>query len=229
MSTLEGKMAGKSSTIIYEQIKQDIIRNEYKAHQRVAEDELAKKYGISRTPVREAIRMLEQDGFVCCVKNVGTFIRPISAGEIGDFFDVRGVLEGLTARLAAKKKDAEFIGELKQLAATAIEAHQARDLDAANALDTQFHGAINRRAGNEFAEKYLSSMSDRLMWFLNISNLSRIDYFGSVPFNKMENSHDKIIAAIESGDPELAERYARAHVEEAKQYFIDYCYNKFML
>lgn len=222
-------MAGKSSTIIYEQIKQDIIRNEYKAHQRIAEDELAKKFGISRTPVREAIRMLEQDGFVCCVKNVGTFIRPISAGEIGDFFDVRGVLEGLTARLVAKKADAELIAELKELAATAIAAHQARDLDAANALDRQFHNRINTFAGNEFAGKYLSGMSDRLMWFLNISNLSRIDYLGSVPFSKMVNSHDKLISAIESGDPELAERYARAHVEEAKQYFIDYCYNKFML
>lgn len=221
-------MAKKNSSDIYSELKRSIIRNEFKAHQRISEDELSQRYGTSRTPVREAIRLLEHDGFVVCVKNVGTFIKQISAAEISDFFDVRGALEGLTARLCAKNADAELISELKATAKAVIDAHSGKNLDAANTLDTEFHGRINSASRNELAEKYLGSMGDRLMWFLNISNLSRIDYLESIPFNNMISSHDMIISALESRDEKAAEECARAHVEEAKRYFIDYCYNKFM-
>ncbi len=222
-------MAKNTAADIYNELKQEIIRNHYKAHQRIAEDEIAGKYGTSRTPVREALRLLEHDGFVCCVKNVGTFIKPISAGEITDFFDVRGVLEGLTARQCAKNADSRLTAELKNISAAVLSAHAARDLEAANALDTELHGKINAAAGNGLAEKYLQSMGDRLMWFLNISNLSRIDYLESIPFNNMRSSHGMIISAIEAHDEKAAEACARAHVEEAKRYFIDYCFNKFMV
>ena len=222
-------MSAKTSTFIYEEIKRDITRNVYQPHQRIAEDDLAKKFGVSRTPVREAIRLLEQDGFVTCVKNVGTFIRPISASEISDFFDVRSVLEGLTARLCAQRPTPQLIAELRESVQAVISAHHSRDLDAANRLDTEFHGKIAAAAGNEFANRCLLSMGDRLLWFLNISNLSRIDYLDSVPFDHMKNSHQMILDAIGSGDPAAAEQQARAHVDEAKHYFIEYCYNRFML
>lgn len=222
-------MAKVTAQNIYESMKKDIIHNEYKAHQRISEDALALRFGTSRTPVREALRMLEHDGFVICVKNVGTFIRQISAAEIGDFFDVRGVLEGLCAKLCVKNADAEFTGDLRITAKNVVDAHLSHDLESANELDTLFHGKINDRSGNEFAKKCLSSMSDRLMWFLNISNISRIDYLGSIPFENMVNSHMTIISAIENGDELKAEAAAKAHVDEAKRFFIDFCYNKFML
>ncbi len=222
-------MSNKNSAFIYEQIKNDIITSVYKPNQRIAEDELAGRYGISRTPVREAIRMLEQAGFVTCVKNVGTFVRHISASEIGDFFDVRGALEGLNARLAALRAEPGLCDELKEIASAVVAAHKMRDHEAANLLDTKLHDRITAAAKNEFAAKCLDMLGDKLMWFLSISNISRIDYLDSIPFENMKNGHELIIASIADGDPAAAEANARAHVEEAKRYFIDYCYNRFML
>jgi len=223
------RMSNSTASVIYQEVKNDIIHNHYKAKQRIAEENIAKKFGASRTPVREALRRLEQEGYVECIQNVGTFVRQLSTKEVADYYDVRGLLEGLCARRAAERATQENVHELRTLHAEVLAAHERHDIAEANDLDIELHNRINSISGNVFAIQWLTSHQDYFRWFLNISNLSRMEYYGTIPMIQMVHNHTLFIDAIENGDADAAELHARAHVEDAKQYFIDYCYQKFMV
>lgn len=211
---------------IYERIRADILNNVLLPEQRIPEEALAQQYSVSRTPVREALRQLEAEGFVTTIRNVGAFVRRVSLKEVTDLFDVRSVLEGLSARLAALRQSDDAIRSLEILRDGIMSACASRDMEAANRMDNVFHRVIAETANNMYILKLTSTLQDRMWCYLNISSISRVEYLSGLVRDRVYYNHDKLLEAIKRGDAEQAETHARRHVESAKKYFVEFCYQR---
>lgn len=171
---------------------------------RLMEVELAKRLGISRTPIREAIRQLESDGVVAHVPRVGASIRRLDHAEISELYDMRAVLEGTAARFAAR-------------AASEVELAELADIHAAMAagegdpylLNRQFHAALLDAARNRFLMKAVASIHTTLL-ILGPSTLHEDE--------RADNAlreHAAILAALQARDQDAAEQAMRAHIAAA--------------
>src|SRR5690606_1292185 len=134
-----------------------IISGHLKPGERLMEIQLAEELGVSRTPVREAIRMLELEGFVVMMPRKGAYVADISIKDIASVFEIRGALEGLAAELAAERASDDHIERLERLLvelAGCVETHQVERFVE---LDTEFHATV-----------YEASRNDRLAPIVNL-------------------------------------------------------------
>jgi DNA-binding GntR family transcriptional regulator len=172
---------------------------------RVREEELAAELGVSRTPVREAMRRLEQEGLIAFRPRRGARLMPTSLPEYLEWLSIREMLEGLAAREVASHASEDVGARLRAVFAGFDEAGalaRAADYAAAN---TAFHALLMRESRNTLLEKTWDSFGHLKMAGLRfIERLNR----GSQSFHE----HFDIIAAIEARDPDRAEAVARSHV-----------------
>src|SRR5581483_9175861 len=118
--------------------------------ERLIEDRLAGLLGVSRNPIREAIRMLEAEGFIDVTARRGSFVATLSASQAADLFEVRLALEPLGARLAAGQASSARIGRMKQILADVQTSPDSFDLDALSELHTELHSLIFEMTGNSY-------------------------------------------------------------------------------
>lgn len=177
--------------------------------ERLIEDRLAELLGVSRNPIREAIRMLEAEGFLDVTARRGSFVATLDASQAGDLFEVRLALEPLGARLAAGRATAGQNGEtrtarMKQILADVQTSPNSYGLDALAEMHTELHSLIFEMTGNSYLIAMAIPMVKRGQWLLR----------QSAPLREPDawSEHHWLIAAIESGDPQLAEAAARHHV-----------------
>jgi DNA-binding GntR family transcriptional regulator len=189
-----------------DELRRRIIDGDYGPGHRLTEDRLADDFGVSRNPVREAIRMLEREGFLIAHPRRGAVVASISPRDVENLFDVRLSLEALAAQLAALRVDAAGVSTLGELIAKAADASTAADL---SALNTAFHAEICRLSGNTLLVGIMDSLDDRLRWVYRQSAEKR------APDSWAE--HEVLAAAICAGDAEAAAHAARAHVLAARQ------------
>lgn len=175
---------------------------------RLRETELAARFGVSRTPVREAIRQLEADGIVTHVPRQGASIRTLDYAEVMDLYEMRAVLEGTAARLAARAASGIEIEELFDMNQTLKGTGIAAD---AFVLNRQFHAAILDAAKNRFLSRSITSLQKALM-ILGPTTLTEPDRA-----EKAVAEHFGVLDAIKSRDGELAEAAMRAHIEAAQR------------
>lgn len=173
---------------------------------RLRETELADRLGISRTPVREAIRQLEADGLVAHLPRLGATIRSLDYAEVIELYEMRAVLEGTAARLAARAASDIELAELAALngeLATAPAGVQSQD------LNRQFHRTLNAAARNRFLLKSISALQKTLM-ILGPTTLSD-------PARAADAvaEHAHVLAALQRRDGPAAETAMRAHIEAA--------------
>lgn len=175
---------------------------------RLRETELAARLGVSRTPVREAIRQLEADGLVTHVPRQGATVRQLDYAEVMELYEMRMVLEGTAARLAARAAGDIEIDELE-----AINGELARAADAATAfrLNRQFHRALLDAARNRFLRQSMESLQKALM-ILGPTTLSESDRFEGAL-----GEHAAVLAALRDRDGDRAEQAMRAHIEAASR------------
>lgn len=175
---------------------------------RLRETELAERLGVSRTPVREAIRQLEADGIVAHVPRQGASIRTLDYAEVMELYEMRAVLEGTAARLAARAASDIEIEELfdmnQALARTGTS-------PAAFALNRQFHAALLDAAKNRFLTRSITSLQKALM-ILGPTTLTQPDRA-----EQAVEEHFGILDAIKARDGALAEAAMRAHIEAAQR------------
>lgn len=173
------------------------------------EGELAAALEVSRTPVREALRRLSDEGMTRRVANRGTVVSPMSFEEILAVYAVRANLEGLAARLAAAHRPPGLIDELLSLhdeMATAV-----RDGSNVSEINLRFHRALRDAARNPYLERFL----------VQVENAVR--RFGQTTFNVAGRAdealaeHKAMIEAIATGDQDLAEELATAHMRNARE------------
>lgn len=192
-------------------VAQWILKGELSAGEKLTEQEVALRLGVSRGPVREAFRALEDLGLVQIEKNRGAFVRKIDLNEAVEIHDVYSVLEELAARTAAGRLSATQIAELKSLVESMDLASEAEDLDRFYSLNLSFHQLLVEGSGN----RRLLSVYNRL---LNELHLFR--RFGLMQRGEMQLSnrdHHQILDRIAAGDANGAAEAMRRHTTERRR------------
>lgn len=190
----------------YRRLLEDIRSGTLAPGARLRETELAERLGISRTPVREAIRQLETDGLVVHLPRQGATIRSLDHAEVVELYEMRAVLEGTAARLAAR---AASDIELAELVALNAELEQAPVGAAARELNRVFHRTLIDAARNRFLIKSMSALQKTLL-ILGPTTLADPDRAISAVAE-----HAAVLAALRARDGAGAETAMRAHVEAA--------------
>lgn len=173
---------------------------------RLRETELADRLGISRTPVREAIRQLEADGLVVHLPRQGATIRSLDHAEVVELYEMRAVLEGTAARLAAR---AASDIELAELVALNAELASASAGPQAREMNRQFHRTLIEAARNRFLVKAMSALQKTLL-ILGPTTLAEPSRAVSAV-----DEHGAVLAALQARDGAAAELAMRRHVEAA--------------
>ena len=193
---------------IVDRLRDAIITGDLAAKTRLMEPELARQLGVSRTPLREAIRQLEAEGFLTTVPRVGTFVSEASARDVEETYPIRAVLEGLAARQAAENPDpakaATFRTILEELA------QRTADYRVYHEVAGRFHDVVFRFSGNQRLRAIYQSLSYQVARFRSLSLA-----VGQRPEVSLRE-HRRIAAAILGGRGGEAERLMRAHIEGAR-------------
>lgn len=182
--------------------------------QRISEPDIADSLGISRVPVREALRELEASGLVVARKNAGVFVRRLEPREVADLYAFRGALDAFAGRRAAGLADTPRRALARELArshAAMRKAARGHDVAAYYGENLRFHWAIVEAAGNlPLAESYRGVVQRLHLWRLR--NLSR-----AVGMAASIEEHQAIAVAVRAGDAALAESLLAAHVGAAHE------------
>ncbi len=180
---------------------------------RLGEADLAEELGMSRTPIREALRLLSGEGLVEIEANRGARVADWSEDELVDVFEIRLRLEGLAARRAAEKATPEQVARLHEIA-TEIAFHARpgahRDLGKIAQCNSEFHGELLIIAGSP-------ALSSAVAGVVFLAVLSKThESFDDEAFRRSVNHHFEIVAAIRSGQGDWAESTMRSHMLSAR-------------
>ncbi|MBU2980193.1 GntR family transcriptional regulator [Lentibacter algarum] len=204
-------LSDKNRNSPYEQIRSAIRTGKLKPGSRVTETHLAEWLNVSRTPIREAILMLEQDGLFQYAPRQGLIVSILNYEDVVELYAMREVLEGAAASLAAKyASDAELsiLNEVLE----AEQSYTGDDQTQVVSLNRQFHQIVCFAAHNQFLIKSLGALDDSMM-LLGPTTLAVADRHASAL-----DEHSQIVAAIEARDAEAAEKAARNHIRSAQVY-----------
>ncbi len=138
--------------VVFENLRSAILEGKLKSGQRLMEVQLAEQLGVSRTPVREAIRKLELEGLVVMLPRKGAYVANISVKDLMDVLEIRASLEGLGASLAAERRNDEDIKNLEELEVEFEEAVRTQNIDMLLKKDIEFHECIFKAANNKKLE-----------------------------------------------------------------------------
>ena len=199
-------------TLVAHELERMIVAGDLVAGAKLNEESVAEMLGVSRGPVREAFRALEQAGLVRTEKNRGVFVRQISLEEANEIYEVRAVLDGLIGRLAAERIQAAALARLREIVRRMHAVGRARNADAYFPLNLEFHDVLADAAGN----RALAANYRRIVNELNLyrrETLAR--HADAIPISTKD--HEAIVDAIARGDGPLAERLMREHVMNSRE------------
>ena len=197
---------------VFNTLKEAIVSGELAQGSKITEDVLAKKYGISRGPLREAIRRLESLRLLVRIPHAGTRVVTLTPEMMEEIYTVREALEGMSARLAATRMSDSDIEELRQLLKkheSTIEESEGKEYFQREG-DLDFHYCIARASNNEWLIQPLSSELYQLLRMCRY----RSSQAPERPIRAL-NEHKQIVEAIAQRDPELAELLMRRHISGA--------------
>ncbi|MGI6486455.1 MAG: GntR family transcriptional regulator [Tepidanaerobacteraceae bacterium] len=194
---------------IYKQLRNKILNGQYKPGDSLIEMKVAKEMGVSRTPVREAIRQLELEGLVSSIPNKGVIVQGVSEQDIEDIYTIRQTIEGLAARWAAQKITDEQLEELKDVLDLMEFYTEKEDTDKLSDLDTQFHDIIFRACNSRPLETVLTNFHH----FIQRARLVSMKSSGRAAHALQE--HKRIFESLGAHDTEGAEKAMKQHVHSA--------------
>ena len=198
--------------IVYEELKRQILVGEIAPGTRMMEVDLADEMGVSRTPVREAIRKLEKEGLVTIEPRRGAYASDISIKDMLDVLEVRQTLEGMAASLAARKVTEEEKRDFIKAIKAYNDAVASGNTDEIIKCDELFHQLIVNYSDNKTLETLLSQVQELALRFRYIyyDDFSR--------YERMPREHEEIEEAILSGDTAKAKVVAENHVANLKEF-----------
>ncbi|WP_218003311.1 GntR family transcriptional regulator [Nocardia concava] len=188
-------------------IREDIIRGAYAPGQRLTEDALAESYGVSRVPVREALRTLEAEGFASSRPYAGVFVAELTEEEAADLLEIRARLEPLCASRAAARRTPEQLGRLKELTALGQDAVRAGRLDELARLNSRFHEVLAEASGSTLLAQLIMQLSWKIAWVYSVELPRRA--------GDSWREHEEICAALEAGNPDRAAEVVSTHIAHA--------------
>jgi len=200
---------------IADAMRQAIVKGELAPNQRLDEQSLADKFGVSRIPIREAFALLERDGLVRSEPRRGTFVIGLTDDDIHDIYEYRRMIEGFAVRAVATAVDAEGLAQLHRLVEGTETAMQANQAERMAQNDLAFHRRLVTLAGNRHALNSWEMIADVVAVFLNInSSMFRELPKSSEPID--EHRHSKLLRLIETHEVDAAEKLLREHLERSE-------------
>jgi DNA-binding GntR family transcriptional regulator len=202
--------------IVYESLKESILNGSLKPGEKLMESRIAEDLGVSRTPVREAIRKLEKEKYVKMIPRKGAYVEDLTMEDILEVLEIRIVLEGLASKLAARNISDDMKLKIQRNIENFDNASSELDRKELISLDEKFHHIIYQSSGNKKLNEIVRELQDQFQRF-------RLSYFSELSnYMKLANSHNKLYEAIISGDEVAAEKYAKEHIEEIRDNIISW-------
>lgn len=193
--------------VVFNTLRQAILRGELQPGERLLEIHLADKLGVSRTPIREAIRKLELEGLVLMIPRKGAVVAEITEKSLRDVLEVRRALEELAIKLACERIQDEEIEELKVAAKEFEDALKTGDVTVYAEADVKFHDIIYRTTDNQRLIQLLYNLREQMYRY-------RVEYL------KRDDSHDTLLAehqyiieTLERRDSDEAVKAVCAHID----------------
>ncbi len=194
---------------VFEQLEDDILKGRYRPGDCLNELKLTQEMGVSRTPIREAIRQLELEGLVAYTPNRGVVVRGLSEEDVRDIYQIRLMIEGMTARRAAETITPVQLEELKEIIELEEFYTDKKDAQQLSKLDSKFHETIYKAGGSHLIAKTMKAFHH---YVKNARDVS-LSFPERAKNTYME--HKSIYDAILERDRELAEILMEQHVRNA--------------
>lgn len=200
--------------VIFDTLRQAIIVGELKPGERLMEVQLAQKMGVSRTPVREAIRKLELEGLVEMLPRKGAHVADLSVKDIMDVLEVRATMDGLASSLSAVRIKDDEIKVLRHLLDQFISYVEKENLQGSIKKDVEFHDVIYHSSRNDKLIQISNNLREQVQRF-------RVIYLKDYSSSKeLIKEHEAILDAIVRRDPEAAMKAAQIHIKNQEEAII---------
>ena len=194
---------------IYAKIKEDIVMGSYGIGEQLSVDDLAAKYAVSKTPVKEALNLLQAEGLVEIVPRVGYFTAPLTLKQLQDMFELRLILEGNAVRLAAIRITPDELSRLKEMHGSYVMGDVNTYLPWLR-YNREFHHGIALASHNDDLAEMVGNILDRLQrvhWHV----------LDLIPFPPADiESHERVLVALQEGDSDAAEEALTRHINASR-------------
>ena len=201
--------------VVFNTLRQAILRGELKPGERLMEIQLANKLGVSRTPIREAIRKLELEGLVLMIPIKGAEVAEITEKSLRDVLEVRRALEELAVQLACEKITKEEIRELERVAKEFQQVVNSSDITEIAEVDVCFHDIIYTATDNQKLIQLLNNLREQMYRY-------RVEYLKrDGVFPQLIAEHEAIIRHIENNEKEKATEVMCRHIDNQVETVID--------
>jgi DNA-binding GntR family transcriptional regulator len=195
----------------YEFLKSSVLSGHFNPGERLTEERLAKKLGVSRTPVREALHKLESEGLIKPLETRGFIVSRDSKDEVEELFELRAILEGYALRIISEKISEEDLKQLDRLVAGAEDALRRKRMEEVFKWNTKFHDTLH---GIVVDKKRLHRLLVNIRKYVLRYRMDTLQYPDGG--KRAVDGHRKILLALKLKDPDLCERMMREHIQEAK-------------
>ncbi|MGI6679036.1 MAG: GntR family transcriptional regulator [Dehalobacterium sp.] len=207
----DGHHAPSLGDRVFEELEKRILNGTLKDGDHLIEMKVAADLGVSRTPVREAIRMLEQKGLVQITPNKYAVVTGINIEDLADIYDIRMRLEGLASNRAAQRITEEQIKELTEIVDLQEFYHLKNSIDPINNLDSQFHEKIYQYSNSRTLQHTLTDLHHMIQRYRNIS------FHATGRAEVAIQEHRELLDALSKHDAALAEKLTVEHITKAKE------------
>ena len=221
---MEGNQDSSLSGRTFQIIRDGILEKKYQENEELKENTLGKELGVSRTPVREALRQLELEGLVTIVPNKGAYVTGISAKDVKEIYEIRYLLEGLCARWATQNISEKQLSEMEEvimLSEYYLKKEDKHSAEQMMSLDGKFHTILYAASDS----RILSNLLNNFHNYVKATRKSSV-----VPEERARKSireHKQILRAIRDKDADLAEQLANEHIMQVIQNLKKYGYEHY--
>ncbi len=194
---------------VFNKIREDILAGNYREKDELREAAISKALGVSRTPVREALRQLELEGLVSIIPNKGAYVNGITAKDIFDIYVIRSYLEGLCAKWACEHITQEQLEALEEIIYLSEFHIQKEHWDQIFELDNRFHLLLYEACGSKILEHILSD------YHHYVERVRKNTLSSQERASKASQEHKAILESVRNKDEERAERLANEHIYQS--------------
>lgn len=196
--------------IVFETLREAILQGDMEPGTRLMEVQLAEKLGVSRTPVREAIRQLELEGLVVMVPRKGAYVAGLSTKDCMEVLEIRAALEGLAAQLAAQRVSHHEIKQLSEISERFYEYARKKDIQGLIDEDVTFHDVIYAASKNDRLLQLISGLREKVQRF-RVAYISQFD-----KVSDLVKEHQEILESISQRDGERARDLSERHIKNLR-------------
>lgn len=211
MSSTQGQKDGRDKYSlrgrVFQSIREDILSGRYEQNTELKEAAIGAELGVSRTPVREALRQLELEGLVTIIPNRGAYVNMITAKDVQDIYVIRSMLEGLCARWATQSITEEQLDSMEETLCLSEYHTSKKNYEKLYELDSLFHEQLYEAGGSRILNHILSDFHDY------VKMVRKVTISASDRSVTSTEEHRAIFEAIKEKDPDKAEALAKEHVK----------------